>query len=89
MLTTTQRKTAQGILNLFETSEVLGDYGKVTVIPGDTGHLSFGRSQTTLGSGSLHSLLQSYCSNGGARFGFVWQAICRASRPAISLSITI
>ena len=88
MLTTMQKKTAQGILNLFETSEVLGDYGKVTVIPGDTGHLSFGRSQTTLGSGNLHSLLQRHCCN-SARFGFVWQAICRASRPAISLSITI
>lgn len=69
MLTTTQRKTAQGILNLFETSEVLGDYGKVTLIPGDTGHLSFGRSQTTLGSGNLHKLLQRYCANAGARFG--------------------
>ncbi|MBI5041258.1 MAG: chitosanase [Gammaproteobacteria bacterium] len=69
MLTTTQRKTAQSILNLFETSEVRGDYGKVTLIAGDTGHLSFGRSQTTLGSGNLYKLLQRYCSNSGARFG--------------------
>ncbi|MBI5462510.1 MAG: chitosanase [Gammaproteobacteria bacterium] len=69
MLTTTQRKTAQSILNLFETSEVQGDYGKVTLIAGDTGHLSFGRSQTTLGSGNLHTLLQRYCANAGARFG--------------------
>ena len=69
MLTNTQKNTAQSILNLFETSEVLGDYGKVTLIPGDTGHLSFGRSQTTLGSGNLFKLLQRYCANGGARFG--------------------
>ncbi len=69
MLTTTQKKTAQGILNIFETSEVLGDYGKVTVITGDTGHLTFGRSQTTLGSGNLHELMRRYCSNAGARFG--------------------
>jgi chitosanase len=53
----------------FETGVVLGDYGSVTVIPGDTGHLTFGRSQTTLGSGNLLDLLQRYCGNHGARFG--------------------
>jgi chitosanase len=69
MLTPTQKQTAQSIVNLFETGVVLGDYGSVTVIPGDTGHLTFGRSQTTLGSGNLLGLLQRYCSNDGARFG--------------------
>ena len=69
MLTPLQKQTAQAIVNLFETSSARGDYGAVTVIPGDTGHLSFGRSQTTLGSGNLHALLQRYCSNAGARFG--------------------
>ena len=68
MLTTTQKKTAEAILNIFETSEVRGDYGKVTLIPGDTGHLTFGRSQTTLGSGNLSILLQRYCAAPGARF---------------------
>lgn len=69
MLTPTQKQTAQSIVNLFETGAVLGEYGSVTVIPGDTGHLTFGRSQTTLGSGNLHDLLQRYCRNDGARFG--------------------
>ena len=69
MLTPLQNQTAQAIVNLFETSSARGDYGAVTVIPGDTGHLSFGRSQTTLGSGNLHALLQRYCDNAGARFG--------------------
>lgn len=69
MLTPTQKQTAQSIVNLFETGVVLGDYGSVTVIPGDTGHLTFGRSQTTLASGNLLDLLQRYCSNDGARFG--------------------
>lgn len=69
MLTNTQIRTAQSILNIFETSEVLGDYGKVTLIPGDTGHLTFGRSQTTLGSGNLFELMRRYCANSGARFG--------------------
>jgi len=68
-MTPTQARTAQAIINLFETSQVLGDYGKVTLIPGDTGLLTFGRSQTTLGSGNLGLLLQRYCANPGARFG--------------------
>ena len=69
MLTSTQKQTAQSIINLFETGVVLGDYGNVTVITGDTGHLTFGRSQTTLGSGNLLDLLKRYCTNPGARFG--------------------
>lgn len=69
MLTATQKKTAEAIVNIFETGEVLGDYSQVTLIAGDTGHLTFGRSQTTLGSGNLHGLLQRYCANAGARFG--------------------
>ncbi len=68
-LTATQVATAQAIVNLFETGEVLGDYGSVTLIEGDTGHLTFGRSQTTLGSGNLAKLLQQYCANPGAMFG--------------------
>ena len=55
--TLTQTRTIQAIVNLFETSQVRGDYGQVTVLAGDTGHLTFGRSQTTLGSGGLHDLI--------------------------------
>lgn len=69
MLTATQKKTAEAIVNIFETSEVLGEYGMVTLIAGDTGHLTYGRSQTTLGSGNLHTLLERYCTTPGARFG--------------------
>jgi chitosanase len=68
MLTATQKRTAEAIVNVFETSEVRGNYSAVTLIPGDTGHLTFGRSQTTLASGNLHGLLKQYCGNGGARF---------------------
>jgi chitosanase len=68
-LTATQEATIRAIVNLFETGEVLGDYGSVTVIPGDTGHLTFGRSQTTLATGNLHALIAQYCANVGARFG--------------------
>jgi chitosanase len=68
-LTATQSNTIRAIVNLFETGHVRGDYGQVTVLGGDTGHLTFGRSQTTLGSGNLHRLLLRYCGNRGARFG--------------------
>lgn len=68
MITPTQKRSAQAIVNVFETGSVLGDYGNVTLIAGDTGHLTFGRSQTTLGSGNLADLIQRYCSNPGARF---------------------
>jgi chitosanase len=69
MLTAIQKKSAEAIVNIFETGSVLGDYGNVTLIAGDTGHLTFGRSQTTLGSGNLYKLLRSYCANPAARFG--------------------
>jgi len=68
-LTATQVRSAQAIVNIFETGEVLGVYGQVTLIPGDTGRLTYGRSQTTLASGHLHELVQRYCSNPGARLG--------------------
>jgi|SRR5215470_1501269 len=70
MLMPIQKEAAQAIINIFETGAVLGEYGNVTVIAGDTGHLTFGRSQTTLGSGGLGDLLQRYCDNPAARFAF-------------------
>jgi chitosanase len=68
VLTPTQKKTAEAIVNIFETSQVRGNYGNVTLIAGDTGHLTFGRSQTTLGSGNLHTVMAQYCGTAGARF---------------------
>lgn len=68
-LTPVQVRTAQAIVNLFETGQVLGDYGQVTLLAGDPGRLTYGRSQTTLGSGNLLILLQRYAGNAGARFG--------------------
>lgn len=68
-ITRTQEQAAKAIVNLFETGEVLGHYGAVTLLPGDSGHLTYGRSQTTLGSGNLHKLVQRYCGTEGARFG--------------------
>lgn len=69
LITETQKKAAQAIVDIFETGSVRGRYGKVTLIPGDTGQLTFGRSQTTLTSGGLHELISRYVASSGARFG--------------------
>ncbi|MCX5852459.1 MAG: hypothetical protein NT072_10480 [Deltaproteobacteria bacterium] len=49
MISKIQKKTAQAIVNIFESGRPRGDYGCVTVMAGDTGHLTHGRNQTTLG----------------------------------------
>jgi chitosanase len=68
MLTDLQKKTAQAIVNIFETGSAQGDYGNVTLIAHDTGHLTYGRSQTTLASGNLYLLIKAYCGAAGAQF---------------------
>lgn len=65
-LTDLQKRTAQAIVNVFETGTPAGDYAAVTLLPGDTGHLTYGRAQTTLGSGNLYLLIKAYCSAPGA-----------------------
>jgi len=68
MVTELQKKAAQAIVNIFETGKVQGDYGNVTLLPYDPGHLTYGRSQTTLASGNLHLLIKAYCEAEGAPF---------------------
>jgi chitosanase len=60
-MTELNKKTAEAMVNIFETGRVRGRYGAVGVIPGDAGHLSYGRSQVSLGSGNLYLLLKEYC----------------------------
>lgn len=67
-LTPLQKATVQAIVNVFETSRVLGDYSSVTLLNGDPGHLTYGRSQTTLASGNLHLLIKAYCEAENADF---------------------
>ena len=66
MLSAAQKKTAKAIVNIFETGSARGDYASVTLLAGDSGHLTYGRAQTTLGSGNLHLLIKSYCAAPGA-----------------------
>jgi len=61
-LTALQKSTAQAIVNIFETGSVRGNYADVTLLPGDSGQLTYGRSQTTLASGNLYLLIQDYCA---------------------------
>jgi chitosanase len=63
-----QTATTVAIVNVFETGRVRGDYGGMAVLKGDTGHLSYGRSQASLGSGSLFALLNEYCAQPGAQY---------------------
>ena len=79
-LPATQAQACKAIVNLFETGEVRGRYDAVTLLPGDTGRLTFGRAQASLGSGNLHLLLSRYCATVGARFG----ARLRAWLPALA-----
>jgi chitosanase len=65
-VTELQKLTSEALVNVFETGRVRGRYGAVTVIKGDNGHLSYGKSQASLGSGSLYTLLKAYCETVGA-----------------------
>lgn len=69
MLDRLQKVAAQAIVNVFETGSARGDYGAVTLLSGDTGHLTYGRAQTTLASGNLYLLIKAYCEMAGAALG--------------------
>jgi chitosanase len=68
MLNQSQKQVAQAIVNIFETGKITGEYGQITLLEGDTGHLTYGRSQTTLASANLFLLIKAYCDTSGATF---------------------
>ncbi|NET13975.1 MULTISPECIES: peptidoglycan-binding protein [unclassified Okeania] len=68
MLSNLQKRTAQAIINIFETSRVVGDYSLVVCAPGDPGGLTYGKSQTTINSGNLYLLIKAYTEADGAKF---------------------
>ena len=65
---TLQENIAKGIVNIFETGRLLGDYASVVTAAGDSGPLTYGRSQTTLASGNLGILISNYCAAPGAAY---------------------
>jgi chitosanase len=68
MLTEIQKKACQAIVNIFETGSPQGNYSSVTVAKNDPGHLTYGRSQTTLASEGLYQLIRMYCNSPTAQF---------------------
>jgi chitosanase len=63
-----QQNTVRAIVNVFETGRIAGNYAGIAVLKGDSGHLSYGRSQAALGSGVLFQLLDSYCQKQSAKY---------------------
>jgi chitosanase len=85
-MTELQKKTAQAIVNIFETGEARGNYGRVTLLPQDPGHLTYGRSQVTLTSGNLHRLIETYCAREDAMFASALRAyLPRLQRQDVAL----
>lgn len=67
-LTAQQRKTAQAIIQIFETGRLSAkSYGAVSNAVGDAGGLSYGTHQVSLMSGNLYLLLRSYVDRGGVQ----------------------
>jgi chitosanase len=73
IITALQKAAALAIVNVFETGSVRGDYTDVTLIPGDTGELTYGRTQTTLASGNLFLLIKDYTDRSDAIHGSALQ----------------
>ncbi|NEO27955.1 MAG: chitosanase, partial [Kamptonema sp. SIO4C4] len=68
MVSELEKKSAQAIVNVFETGKIQGEYGQVTYVPSDPGGLTYGRSQTTLYSGNLFLLIKAYVAAEGAAY---------------------
>lgn len=73
-MTPLAEKIAKGLVNIFETGRLPGDYARVAVAPNDRGHLTYGRMQVTLASGNLSLLMAAYCAAPGAQFGSAFAA---------------
>ncbi len=74
-----QKAAAQAIVNIFETGSIRGNYGDVTLLRGDSGQLTYGRSQTTLASGNLYLLIKDY----SARSDVAYAAQCVPYLPGL------
>lgn len=64
-----QKRICNAIVNIFEGSKITGNYGALGGFHNDRGHLSYGRSQVSLVSGNLYSLIKAYCDAQDAQFG--------------------
>jgi chitosanase len=70
MITETQKKSIQGIVEVFENGKISKDsYTQVTLITGDTGGLTYGKHQATVKSGSLYLIVRAYVDNPQSLYG--------------------
>jgi len=83
-----QISTAEIITEIFETGGFGGSaksYGRVTVLPGDSGHLTYGKHQATLMSGSLYSIILKYIEYKGMFSQFFANHLSRFAKRDITL----
>lgn len=65
-LTEVQIKTAQAIVQIFETGRLSKkSYGTITNVVGDSGGLTYGKYQASINSGNLFLLINSYLNTNG------------------------
>jgi chitosanase len=86
-LSALQKAAAQAIVNIFETGTIRGNYGDVTLMRGDSGQLTYGRSQTTLASGNLYLLISDYAARSDGAYSEQMKpylAALEASDPALN-----
>lgn len=92
MVSELQKRTAQAIINVFETGKPAGDYASVVFHPNDLGQLTYGRSQTTLASGNLFLLIAAYCRTEGAVFAETLEPFLprlKSRDPALNTDMTL
>ena len=62
-LSPVQKDTAQAIVCILENGDAISSYGRIRLLAGDIGHLTYGRVPVTLASGNLYLLIKSYCES--------------------------
>lgn len=83
-----QIATGEIITEIFETGGFGGSaksYGRVTVMAGDSGHLTYGKHQATLMSGSLYSILLKYIEYKGMFAQFFANHLSRFAKRDLTL----
>ena len=66
----TVQRRIEGVINVFESGSVIGDYGLVSIYPDGkkgTKQITYGRSQTTE-QGNLKELIEMYCNAKDAKY---------------------
>jgi chitosanase len=68
LLNLPQERRIMRIVNILESGTPNPDYSRVTILPGDPGHLTYGAVAVNLASGDLYSLVKAYVSTPEAAY---------------------